>query len=144
MYTLPAHRQGYRILPLRRLPNLFPLITLCFIYLSLHLHPEPACIRYSLFVGLISCWILQVIVCLYYDVWMRLANGNEIMIMNGQYYLASLLYRCLVRGCHYPELKYDNSSPIDLMGLERLERFETTPKLTSTLRRRPSQRSDTS
>ncbi len=66
------------------------------------------------------------------------------MIMNGQYYLASLLYHEVVYGYRYPELKYDSSSPIDLIGLEPLERFETTPKLTSTLRRRPSHRSDTS
>ena len=39
---------------------------------------------------------------------------------------------------NYPELKYESSSPMDLMGFERLERLETTPRLTSTFRSLPS------
>lgn len=37
-----------------------------------------------------------------------------------------------------PELKYENSRPIALIGLNRLEKSETTPKLTSMFRNRPS------
>ena len=44
----------------------------------------------------------------------------------------------------YPELKYESSSPTDLMGFERLERFETTPKLTRMFRSRPSHNNETS
>jgi hypothetical protein len=44
----------------------------------------------------------------------------------------------------YSELKNATSSPSDFIGFDRLERSETTPRLTSMLRKRPSHMSDTS
>lgn len=49
-----------------------------------------------------------------------------------------------VNGVYYPELKYESSSPTDFMGFERLDRLETTPKLTRTFRSRPSHSNETS
>lgn len=44
----------------------------------------------------------------------------------------------------YSELKYDNSRPMALTGLEVRERLETTPRLTRRFRIRPSHIRDTS
>lgn len=49
-----------------------------------------------------------------------------------------------MNGVYYPELKYESSSPTDFMGFERLDRLETTPKLTRTFRSRPSHNNETS
>lgn len=57
-----------------------------------------------------------------------------------EYYI-ELLYNKLL---HYLELKYDSSRPMVLIGLERLDKFDTTPKLTRIFCRRPSHNIETS
>jgi len=44
----------------------------------------------------------------------------------------------------YPLLKYDNSSPMAFIGLDLLDKSDTTPKLTSILLSRPSHIKETS
>lgn len=44
----------------------------------------------------------------------------------------------------HAELKYDNSNPIALIGFERLDKSDTTPKLTSMFLSRPSHINETS
>lgn len=50
------------------------------------------------------------------------------------------VYTCVYSG---PE-KYASSSPMDFIGLERFDKSETTPRLTSIFLMRPSHMSETS
>lgn len=44
----------------------------------------------------------------------------------------------MVYSAFYPELKYETSRPRDFIGFDLLEKSDTTPRLTSIFRKRPS------
>jgi len=46
--------------------------------------------------------------------------------------------------CIYPELKYETSRPRDFISFDLLEKSDTTPRLTSVFRKRPSHIRETS